>query len=175
MQFFKISVILCFSVDLLYFFPPENFSQPSLDRFAPNLARMCLLACDFYWIKRLMKSSKTRSQQPKDIVNRSNFRPARHVFARSDETVKDFFAMISSRVLYLSENINHLAQWSVKKTDFDRNYLPNRTRYGQSLSGCLSETLLGFDPEWPWTEIQGGGSNFRPSPFRRLLVNFAQI
>ena len=43
MQFFKISVILCFSVGLLLysfsFFSPVNFSQLSLGRFAPNLVR----------------------------------------------------------------------------------------------------------------------------------------
>ena len=37
MQFFKISVILCFAVGLLFLFiSPANFSQPSLDQFAPN-------------------------------------------------------------------------------------------------------------------------------------------
>ena len=54
---------------------------------------------------------------------------------------------MKSRVLYLSENIFATVQnrlvfsitWlngASKKTDFDRNYLPNRTRYGQSLYGA---------------------------------------
>ena len=91
-QFFKISVILCFSVDLLYFhfFSPKNISQPSLDRFAPNLARTCLLACDLYLGERFLKSSKTRSRRPKTSKNLSNFRTGCHVFARCEETVKVF-------------------------------------------------------------------------------------
>ena len=44
----------------------------------------------------------------KTLKNQSNFRPGHHVFARCDETVKDFwkiFSAMTSRVLYLSENI----------------------------------------------------------------------
>ena len=32
------------SITAICVFSPDNFSQPSLDRFAPNLARMSLLA-----------------------------------------------------------------------------------------------------------------------------------
>ena len=95
MQFFKISEILCFSVGLLFFsfflFSPAKFSQPPLDRFAPNLARICLPALGRKWRGRFLKSSKTRSQRPKDIKNRSIFHTHRHVFARCDEMVKDFW------------------------------------------------------------------------------------
>ena len=42
MQFFKISVILCFFFWRFAFFSPAKVSQPPLGRFAPNLAGMCL-------------------------------------------------------------------------------------------------------------------------------------
>ena len=58
MQFFKISIISCFSVCLL--FSPAKFFQPPLDRFAPNLARMCLSDLGRKRRGRFWKSSKTR-------------------------------------------------------------------------------------------------------------------
>ena len=74
------------------------------------------------------------------------FHTRRHVFARCDETVKDFwkiFFAMTPRVLYLSENIIAIAQNSPiftntllngasKKTDVDGYYLDNDESYDQS-------------------------------------------
>ena len=141
MQFFKISVILCFSVGFLFFlfFSPAKFSQPPLDQLAPNLAGICLPALCRKGRGRLLKSSKTRSQRPKKQQNRWIFHTRRHIFARCDETVKDFwktFFAMTPRVLCLSENVieivqnspvfsNTLLNGTSKKTDFDGNYLDN--------------------------------------------------
>jgi len=90
-HFFEISVISCFSVESFFsFFSPANFSRPSVYRFSPNLSKTCLLTCDLNRRGRFLRSSKTRSQRPKN-KNRSFFSPGRHVFARCDEMVKVFW------------------------------------------------------------------------------------
>ena len=84
--------------------------------FVPNLARM-FFCMRFLLNQALYEKFKNQvTAAKKTSKNRSNFRPGRHVFARCDETVKDFrkiFSAMTSRVLYLSENIfatveNHL-------------------------------------------------------------------
>ena len=146
MQFFNISVILCFSVDLFYFFLPRIF----LSRLWTDLhqiwhERVFLHAIyteesDFWKVK------KNRSQRPKTSKNRSNFRTGRHIFARCDETDKDFwksFSGFTTRLLYLSENVivtvqnrpvfsNTWLNGASKETDFDGYYLDNDTSYDQS-------------------------------------------
>ena len=129
MQFCKISVILCFSVGLLFCFSSQIFQLP-LDRLAPNLARICLPDLDIKRRGWFLKSSKTWSQRPKKHRKIGQFFTTVVVFVRCDETVKDFwkiFFAMTPRVLYLSENVicdssepssflKHYAQCSIKKT-----------------------------------------------------------
>ena len=70
-----------FAFFFFYFFSPAKFSQPPLDRFAPNLARICLHALG-------RKAQKPGYNGQKTSKNRSIFHTRRHVFARCDETVK---------------------------------------------------------------------------------------
>ena len=110
MQFFKILVILCFSVDLLYylFFLPRTF----LSRLSTDLHQIWQ-ECVFLHAIYIDESDFWKVQKPghngqKTLKNRSNFRTGRHVLARCDETDKDFwkvFSAMTSRLLYLSDNI----------------------------------------------------------------------
>ena len=110
MNFFKISVILCFSVGsfLYFFFLRTNFlSRLSADSHQIWPERVFLHAIyteesDFWKVK------KPGHDGQKTSKNRSFYRPGRHVFARCDETVKVFckvFTAMTPRVLYLSENV----------------------------------------------------------------------
>jgi len=76
------------------FFSPANFSQPPLNRFAPNLERMCPTTRGRKWRLRFLKSSKTRLQRPKTSKNRSIFHTRSHAFVLCNETVKDFWKML---------------------------------------------------------------------------------
>ena len=138
MQFFKISVILCFSVDLLFFFSREFFSAvsgPICTKFGANVS-----SCMRFILRRaILEKLKNQVTTAKKQKNRSNFRTGRHVFARCDETVKVFFLIftaMTSRLLYLSNNTFATVQnrlvfsntWlngASKKTDFEVNYLAN--------------------------------------------------
>jgi len=81
--------VLCFII----FFSPDNFSPPSLDRFA-QIGTNVSSACDLYGVSDFLKSSKTRSQRPKTRKVRQIFRLRRHVFARCDETLKVFLKIL---------------------------------------------------------------------------------
>ena len=88
MQFFKISVILCFSVNLLYFFflPIIFLSRLWTDLHQIWHERVFLRAIyteesDFRKVQKLGHDGQKASK------NRSNFRTSRHIFARCDETV----------------------------------------------------------------------------------------
>jgi len=105
MLFFKISVILCFSVDFLFsFLSPANFSRPSRTKFGTNVSS-CLR---FKHTRAIFEKFKNQVTTAKKLW--SFFRPGRHVFARCDETVKVFLKIFSAfttraRVLYLSGNV----------------------------------------------------------------------
>ena len=148
MQFFKISVILCFSVRLLFFF---FLRTTFLSRLSTDLRQIWHERAFLHAIKTdegdFWKVQKPGHNGQKTSKNRSFFRPCRHVFARCDETVKllgKIFTAMTSRMLHLSENVFVTVQnclvFSIiklnggsKKTNFEGNYLPSRKSYGQSL------------------------------------------
>ena len=87
--FFKISVILCFSVGFAFF---SLSSQPSfLSRLSTDLHRTNASSCMRFILSRGIceKLKKPGHSGQKTFKNRSIFRPRRHVFTR-DETVKLF-------------------------------------------------------------------------------------
>ena len=146
MQFLKISVILYFSVGLLFYFSGQLFwtvSQPICTKFGTNVSSCVGLKQTRAIFEKLQNQVTTA----KTSKNRSIFRTGRHIFSRSEETVKRFlqiFSAMTSRVLYISENIfmtvqnrlvfsNTLLNGASKRIDFDGDYLENRKRYGQSL------------------------------------------
>lgn len=153
-NFSNISVILCFSVGtllFLFFFFWQLF-QPSLNRLAPNLARICSHAYDLNrrgWFLKVLKPG--HNSQKKKTEKLFFFHPDHHIFAHDemDKVFLNIFSMILSRVLNLSENILWWFQtvWfsqtllnggRSKKTDFDGYYIKKkRMRYDQSLYGVL--------------------------------------
>ena len=72
------------------FFSPESFSQPSVGRFAPNLARSVVWHAIYTESSALRKVQKPGHNGEKTSKNRPNFHTRRHVFARCDKTVKLF-------------------------------------------------------------------------------------
>ena len=99
------------TISFLSFFSHANFSQPYFDRFTSNLARMCLLACDWKNTRAFLKGTKTRSQltTAKKHRNIGNFfTPAFRFSLVVTKRLKFFetiFSVMTSRVLYLSENV----------------------------------------------------------------------
>ena len=151
MQFFKISVILCFSVDFfffLFFLPPTFLGRLLTDLHQIWHGRPIWYA--IYTEARFFgKVQKPGHNGQKTSKNRSFFHLRRHIFARCDETVKVFwkiFSAITTRVLHLSENVfaivqnqnrpvfsNTLLNGASKNTNFEVDYFANGTSYDQSL------------------------------------------
>ena len=142
MQFFKIWVI-CFSVGFAFFLQPTFVSRLSTD--LHQIRHECVVLLAIYTEERdFRKVQKPGHDGQNTSKNRSFFQPGRHVFACSDETVKAFckiFPAMTSRVLYLSENVIVTVQnrpvfsitrlnGAYKNTDFDDEYLENAKSYG---------------------------------------------
>ena len=91
MQFFKISVILYFSVGLLFFF---FFSRQILSAAARPISTKFgthMSPCSGQKKTRaIFEKLKNQVTTAKTSKNRSIFRPRRHVFAHCDETIKVF-------------------------------------------------------------------------------------
>jgi hypothetical protein len=122
---------------------------------------------------------------------RSNFHPGRHVFARSDETVKVFwkiFSAMTSRLLYLSENVivtvqnrpvfsNTWLNGASKNTDFEVKYLANGIWYGQSLYGVSIGNIcvpIG-NIAWIWPRVilnRDTGGRLSNAKMRVIIVNY---
>ena len=93
---FKISVILYFSVDLL-FFSRQLFSavsRPSCTKFGRNVSSSMRFIRARGTFEKFKKVQKPGHNGQKKLKFRSNFRPSRHVFARCDETVNVFFYLV---------------------------------------------------------------------------------
>ena len=89
MQFLIIYFISCFSVGLLFFLLFHFFARPILSSAArPSCNKFGI------WPEKdegdFSKVQKTGHNGQKTCKNRSIFHTRRHVFARCDETVKDF-------------------------------------------------------------------------------------
>ena len=140
MQFFKISIILFFSVDLLYFFIPRIF----LSRLSTDLHQIwhesIFLHAIYTEESDFRKVQKPGDNGQKTSKNRLNFRTGRHVFARCDETVKfvwKIFTAMTSRLLYLSNNIYATVQNSLV---FSNTWL-NGASKRPTLMSIISQTI----------------------------------
>ena len=149
MRFFKISVILCFSVGLLlyiFFFSGQLFSavsRPIRTKFCTNTSS-CMRFILRRAILEMFKNQVTRAKKHRKIGHFSD--PAVTFLLVVTKRLKFFckiFSAMTPRVLYLSENVIVTVQnrpvFSItrlngasKKTDFDGKYLENGKSYGQS-------------------------------------------